>query len=143
MKDNKVERVRQEVAMFRRQFLQDDTGTFDQALGNQEITAVVSELVAPHRERIYPPLDTLRLFVGQVLSADRACQDVAAVCLSERIAQGQSMNALNTGSYCDARKRLPVTLPVTLWWTRRLQFIHGLQPGALGDVEGGICCHGC
>ncbi len=59
MKDNKVERVRQEVAMFRRQFLQDDTDAFDQALGNQEITAVVSELVAPHRERIYPPWDTL------------------------------------------------------------------------------------
>ncbi len=34
MKDNKVERVRQEVAIFRRQFLQDDTGAFDQALGN-------------------------------------------------------------------------------------------------------------
>lgn len=114
MKDNKVERVRQEVAMFRRQFLQDDTGAFDQALGNQEITAVVSELVAPHRERIYPPLDTLRLFVGQVLSADRACQDVVGRRLSERIAQGQSVSALNTGSYCDARKRLPITLPVTL-----------------------------
>ena len=114
MKDNKVERVRQEVAMFRRQFLQDDTGAFDQALGNQEITAVVSELVAPHRERIYPPLDTLRLFVGQVLSADRACQDVVGRRLSERIAQGQPVSALNTGSYCDARKRLPITLPVTL-----------------------------
>ena len=110
MKDNKVERVRQEVAMFRRQFLQNDTGAFDQALGNQEITAVVSELVAPHRERIYPPLDTLRLFVGQVLSADRACQDVAGRRLSERIAQSQSVSALNTG----ARKRLPITLPVTL-----------------------------
>jgi hypothetical protein len=114
MKDNKVEQVRQEVAMFRRQFLQDDTDAFDQALGNQEITAVVSELVAPHRERIYPPLDTLRLFVGQVLSADRACQDVVGRRLSERIAQGQSVSALNTGSYCDARKRLPITLPVTL-----------------------------
>ncbi|BBJ22643.1 IS4 family transposase [Candidatus Nitrotoga sp. AM1P] len=114
MKDNKVERVRQEVAMFRRQFLQDDTNAFDQAFGNQEITAVVSELVAPHRERIYPPLDTLRLFVGQVLSADRACQDVVGRRLSERIAQGQSVSALNTGSYCDARKRLPITLPVML-----------------------------
>ena len=114
MKDNKVEQVRQEVAMFRRQCLQDDTDAFDQALGNQEITAVVSKLVAPHRERIYPPLDTLRLFVGQVLSADRACQDVVGRRLSERIAQGQSVSALNTGSYCDARKRLPITLPVTL-----------------------------
>jgi hypothetical protein len=34
--------------------------------------------------------------------------------LSERIAQDQSANALNTGSYCDARSRLPSALPTTL-----------------------------
>jgi hypothetical protein len=114
MKDNKIERVRQKVAMLKQQFLQGDTGLFDQALGIREVAAVVSELETPHRERIYPPLDTLRLFVGQVLSSDRACQDVVGRRLSERIAQGRSASALNTGSYCDARKRLPVALPVTL-----------------------------
>lgn len=114
MKDSKVERVRQKVAMLRQQFLQGDTGLFDQVFGEQEIAAVVTELVETHRERIYPPLDTLRLFVGQVLSADRACQDVVGRRLSERIAQGQSASALNTGSYCDARQRLPIALPVTL-----------------------------
>lgn len=114
MKDNKVERVRQKVVMLKQQFLQGDTGLFDQALGDQEIAAVVNELVAPHRERIYPPLDTLRLFVGQVLSADRACQDVVGRRLSERIARGQSVSALGTSSYCDARRRLPITLPVML-----------------------------
>lgn len=47
--------------------------------------------------------------------ADRACQDVVGRRLSERIAQGQSaVSALNTGSYCDARQRLPTALPVTL-----------------------------
>jgi hypothetical protein len=114
MKDNKIERVRQKVAMLKQQFLQGDTGLFDQALGIREVAAVVSELETPHRERIYPPLDTLRLFVGQVLSSDRAGQDVVGRRLSERIAQGRSASALNTGSYCDARKRLPVALPVTL-----------------------------
>jgi Transposase DDE domain len=114
MKDNKVERVRQKVVMLRQQFLHGDDSLFDQALGSQEITAIMSKHVAPYRERIYPPLDTLRLFVGQVLSADRACQDVVGRRLSERIAQGQSVNALNTGSYCDARQRLPITLPMTL-----------------------------
>jgi Transposase DDE domain len=114
MKDNKVERVRQGAAMLRRQFLQGDAGVFDQVLGEREIAAVVSERAERYRERIYPPLDTLRLFVGQVLSADRACQDVVGRRLSERIAQGQSASALNTGSYCDARQRLPVILPMTL-----------------------------
>ena len=111
MKDNKVERIRQKIVMFRRQFLQDDTGVFAQALGDQEVAAVANELVMPHRERIYPPLDTLRLFVGQVLSSDRACQDVVGRRLSERVAQDQPVSALNTGSYCDARQRLPIMLP--------------------------------
>jgi len=114
MNDNKVERVRQKVMMLKQQFLQGGTGVFDQVLGDREIAAVAAVLVEPHRERIYPPLDTLRLFVGQVLSADRACQDVVSRRLSERTAQGQSANALNTGAYCDARKRLPIELPVTL-----------------------------
>jgi hypothetical protein len=114
MKDSKVERARQAAGMLRRQFLQGDAGVFDRVLGEREVAVMVSERVEPYRERIYPPLDTLRLFVGQVLSADRACQDVVGRRLSERIAQGQSVSALNTGSYCDARQRLPVTLPMTL-----------------------------
>lgn len=114
MKDTKVKRIWQNIAMLKQQFLQGGTGVFDQVLGDQEIAAVADELVEPHRERIYPPLDTLRLFVGQVLSADRACQDVVGRRLSERVAQGQSVSALNTGSYCDARQRLPIKLPVTL-----------------------------
>jgi len=114
MKDTKVERIMQKVAMLKQQFLQGDAGVFAQVLGGQEIAAVADEWVEPHRERIYPPLDTLRLFVGQVLSADRACQDVVGRRLSERVALGQSVNALNTGAYCDARQRLPIKLPVVL-----------------------------
>ena len=104
MKDNKIERIRQKIMMLKRQFLLDGPSVFDQALGDQEAAMVVSEWVAPYRERIYPPLDTLRLFIGQVLSSDRACQDVVGRRLSERVAQDQSMNALNTGSYgCPAK----------------------------------------
>lgn len=108
MKDTKVERIRQQVMMLKRQFLQEDSGVFGQALGDQEFAAIISEQVTPHRERIYPPLDTLRLFVGQVLSSDRACQDVVGRRLSARIAQGQSVSALNTGACCDVRQRLPI-----------------------------------
>jgi hypothetical protein len=115
MKDTKDKRTRQKIAILKQQFLQGGTGgVFDRVLGDQEIAVIAGKLVEPHRERIYPPLDTLRLFVRQVLSADRACQDVVGRRLSERIAQGQSVSALNTGSYCDARQRLPTALPVTL-----------------------------
>ena len=114
MKDTKVERARQKAIMFGRQFLQGDTSVFDQALGAHAMAAVMSMQAPGYRERIYAPLDTLRLFVGQVLSADRACQDVVGRRLSERIAQGQSNSGLSTGSYCDARSRLPLAMPITL-----------------------------
>jgi hypothetical protein len=113
MKDNKVERIRHKAMMFGQQFLEADVGVFDQALGGS-LAAMVSAQTPHFRERIYSPLDTLRLFIGQVLSTDRACQDVVGRRLSERIAQGQSASALTTGSYCDARQRLPLALPVTL-----------------------------
>lgn len=113
MKDNKAERARHSAMMLRQQFLQGDAGVFDGALGEREVTALVNELAEPYRERIYPPLETLRLFVSQVLSAERVCQDVVGRRLSERIAQGQSASALGTASYCDARRRLPITLPIT------------------------------
>jgi len=114
MKDSKVERSRQQALMFGRQFLQGDGSVFDQALGADAIAAAISIQTPSGRERIYTPLDTLRLFVGQVLSSDRACQDVVGRRLSARIAQGQSESALTTGSYCDARQRLPLAMPVTL-----------------------------
>lgn len=52
MKDNKVARIRQKIAMFGRQFLPDGTGVFSQALGEQELAAVMNGLVEPYRERI-------------------------------------------------------------------------------------------
>jgi Transposase DDE domain len=113
MKDNKVERMRHNAMMFGQQFLQGEAGVFDKAFG-RSLAAIMSAQLPVWRERIYSPLDTLRLFIGQVLSADRACQDVVGRRLSERIAQGQSASALTTGSYCDARQRLPLTLPITL-----------------------------
>jgi len=115
MKDTKVIRARQSASLFRQQFLQGDGGAFDQVLSDQEIaTVMMNALMTPYRERIYPPLDTLRLFIGQVLSSDSACQDVVGRHLSARTAQGQSANALHTGTYCDARQRLPLALPKTL-----------------------------
>ena len=65
MKDSKVERIRQKAMLFGRQFLQGDTGVFDHALGVHAMAAVMSMQAPGCRERIYAPLDTLRLFVGQ------------------------------------------------------------------------------
>ena len=114
MNDSKIARLRRGAAVLRRQFAQQAGGVFSRALSEREIAGIVAAYVKDYRERIYPPLDTLRLFVGQVLASDSACQDVVGRRLSERTAQGKSASTLNTGSYCDARARLPIGIPATL-----------------------------
>ena len=91
-----VRRARQGAAMLRRQFLHGDGSLFDQVLDDPTLATVLDAHGKPNRERLYPPQDTLRLFIGQVLSADRACQDVVGRCLSERLAHGQPASALNS-----------------------------------------------
>jgi hypothetical protein len=66
--------------------------------------------VGTFRDRIYPLLTTLGLFIGQALSPDGACQDAVARRLSERTARGQAACRLNGGPYGKAHKRLPLPL---------------------------------
>lgn len=113
MKDNKVARLMRAAALFRQQFAQEIGGICSWVLGEAEIAAIVNTYVKKSRVRIYSPLDTLRLFVGQVL-CERACQDAVGRRLSERVAHGQSQNTLNTGAYCQARARLPIEVPLQL-----------------------------
>ena len=70
--------------------------------------------VGAHRNRLYPPLTTLALFIEQALDQDGACQDAVARHLSERVARGQTACSLNTGPYCKARQRLPLALITAL-----------------------------
>jgi len=72
--------------------------------------AMVEEEVGAFRERVYPPLTTLGLFLGQALSADGGCQDAVARHLSERTAQGDSPCSVSSGPYCKTRQRLPLSL---------------------------------
>ena len=117
MKDTPAHRAGCSAELLRRQFLQGGGGSPDHifhVLDEPTLSAVLREHGTPGRHRLYPPIDTLRLFIGQVLSVDRACQDVVGRRLSERIANGQSVSALSTSAYCDARQRLPLALPTTL-----------------------------
>ncbi|MDZ7652887.1 MAG: IS4 family transposase [Burkholderiaceae bacterium] len=74
------------------------------------LAAAIHAEVGAYRERLYPPLTTLGLLVGQALSGDGVCQDAVARYLSERTARGQAGCSLNTGPYCKARQRLPLGL---------------------------------
>ena len=82
----------------------------DELLPEGTLQKIVTEEVGEFRNRIYPPLTTLGLFIEQALSPDGACQDAVARHLSERTARGAAPCTLNTGPYCNARKRLPLAL---------------------------------
>src|SRR5689334_10596317 len=79
-----------------------------------DLQHAVERFAGRYRDRIYAPLTTLSLFIGQALSADGACQDAVARHLSERSALGAQRCSLNTGPYCRARERLPLDLIVHL-----------------------------
>jgi hypothetical protein len=58
------------------------------------------------RERRYSPMKTLRMFIGQVVSADQSCQDAVA----RETGCGDQSGGQSTGPYCRARQRLPLKL---------------------------------
>jgi len=103
-------RLHNGIEQFRRRFCDQPTQALGAVLPAAELQKLVVEEVGAFRERIYPPLTTLGLFIGQALSPDGACQDAVARRLSERASQRQAACSLNSGPYCRARKRLPLGL---------------------------------
>src|SRR5262245_30421687 len=96
---------RAQVSFLRRQFLQDDELPFTNVLTE----GVIAHALGAWLDRIFSPLVTLWVFLGQVLSADHSCRAAVARLLAHRLAQGQSPCSPETGAYCQARKRLPET----------------------------------
>ncbi len=58
-------------------------------------------------DRVYSPLVTLWVFLGQVLSADHSCRHAVARLIVHRLSRGQRRCSAETGAYCQARQRLP------------------------------------
>jgi Transposase DDE domain len=103
-------RLQQAIARFKQGFADRPTRALDELLSSDVVCTIVDEEVGAYRDRVYPPLTTLGLFIGQALSADGACQDAVARHLSERTAQGEPQCSLSSGPYCKARSRLPLGL---------------------------------
>ena len=58
-------------------------------------------------DRIFSPLVTLWVFLGQVLSPDHSCRAAVARLAAHRLAHVQRPCSARTGAYCRARQRLP------------------------------------
>lgn len=102
----------------------------------------VDALLPAHRERQFPPTETLSMFLSQVLSADRSCQNVVNQAAISRLQGGLGVISTHTGGYCQARKRLPTDLVCSLtravadtvrshspsrwdWYGRRVKLVDG------------------
>ena len=97
---------REQVRFLRRQFLQDGDLPFTDVL-TEEVIAQALTALSGWLDRIFSPLVTLWVFLGQVLSADHSCRAAVAGLLAHRVARGQSPCSAETGAYCQARQRLP------------------------------------
>ena len=97
---------RAQLGTLRRQFLQDGNLPFTDVL-TEEVIAQALAAVTGWLDRVFSPLVTLWVFLGQVLSADHSCRAAVARLIAHRLARGQRPCSPQTGAYCQARRRLP------------------------------------
>ena len=96
-----------QIRFLRRQFLQDGDLPFTNVLTDSCIAEALNENDVSWRDRVFSPLVTLWVFLGQTLSADHSCRLLYGRLIAHRVSRGQSPCSAETGGYCQARKRLP------------------------------------
>jgi hypothetical protein len=100
-------RFRHHLRFLRRQYLQDGDLPFSNVLSEEVVAQALAAIRTLWRDRVYSPLVTLWVFLGQVLSADHSCRAAVARLLAHRVARGQRPCSAETGAHCQARRRLP------------------------------------
>jgi len=97
---------RAQANVLRQQFLQGGGLPFTDVLTDVVITSALAA-VGGWLDRVFSPLVTLWVFLGQVLSPDHSCRAAVARLIAHRAARGQKACSARTGAYCRARQRLP------------------------------------
>lgn len=96
-----------QVESLQRQFAQAPGLPFADLLSPELIQKFFKDHEVVFRERDYPPLITLAMFLSQCHDADQSLRQAVARLMAHRVAQGESEGSSNTGAYCRARQRLP------------------------------------
>lgn len=91
-----------------------DSYSFFNLLTGPELLDTVESLLPDHRERLFPPTETLAMFLAQAMSADRSCQNAVNDTAIKRLIGGLSVCSTHTGAYCRARQRLPLEMVTAL-----------------------------
>jgi hypothetical protein len=87
---------------------------YQDLLDGAMVEAALEEEKIEFRVRIFTPLVTLWTFLTQVLSADHSCREAVSKLIAFLVSQGQPHCSPDTGTYCTARRRLPVSFPARL-----------------------------
>ena len=104
----------QQQRRIRRLATDSDAYTFFNVLTGPELLGRVEALLPEHRERLFPPAETLSMFLAQALSSDRSCQRAVNDSAMKRLAGGLPHCSTHTGGYCRARRRRPLEMVSTL-----------------------------
>jgi len=91
-----------------------DSYTFFNLLTSPEFIDQIESLLPEHRERLFPPTETLSMFLAQALATDRSCQNAVNDSAIKRLVGGLPNCSTHTGAYCRARQRLPMEMVSTL-----------------------------
>jgi hypothetical protein len=91
-----------------------DSYRFFNLLTGSALMEQVESLLPEHRERMFPPTETLSMFLTQAMSADRSCQRAVDDAAIKRLMGALPICSTHTGAYCQARKRLPLEMVSTL-----------------------------
>ncbi len=87
-----------------------DAFGFFNLLTSPDLLDTLESALSDHRERLFPPTETLSMFLAQALKPDRSCQNIVNDSAVKRLTSGLPQCSTKTGGYCKARQRLPLEM---------------------------------
>ena len=119
---------------------------FTQCFPAESLSNAIEKLNLTFRERVYPPLVTLWMFINQVLNPDHSCREAVRRHAVSLACQNKKSCSLNCAGYCLARNKLPLGLleelfrhmatrlkqfssPKLLWHDRKVKLLDGTTVG--------------
>lgn len=81
-----------------------DAYTFFNLVTAPELLQCVEYSLPEYWERLFPPTETLSMFLAQAMSADRSCQNAVNDLSFKRSCGGMKPNRIRAGAYCKIRK---------------------------------------
>ncbi len=87
-----------------------DAFRFFNQLTSPELFDALEASLPEHRERLFPPTETLSMFMAQAMKSDRSCQSIVNEAAVSRLRHGLPSCSTKTGAYCKARQRMPLNM---------------------------------